>query len=308
MNKKKIIENAKTAQKETEDIEFKEKFDINSHQDWCEIIKDIIAIANSGEGCIIFGIKDDATPSGFNITHLLKTDPSKITDQIVKYTGLQFSAFDIQKIKIKGRDVVALIIGRSPFPIVFINPGTYDIGKGKQKMAFAKGTVYFRHGAKSEPGNSQDLQKFIEREIKQERNILFRNIRKVAKAPTDYMVKVLPPKVVESKSKNAKPIRIVSNPNAPAYRKIAPDKSHPYRLKELVNTLNEKLKGEIEVKSYDIQCVRKIYKIDNKPKYYYKSKFASPQYSDDFVQWIIRQFKKNNSFFNEAKIKCKKVS
>ena len=35
----------------------------------------------------------------------------------------------------------------------------------KQKTAFSAGTVYFRHGAKSEPGTSEDLRASLEREL-----------------------------------------------------------------------------------------------------------------------------------------------
>ena len=47
-----LIEKAKAAKRESKYIEFKVSFDIDSTQDWCEIIKDIVAIANSGGGII----------------------------------------------------------------------------------------------------------------------------------------------------------------------------------------------------------------------------------------------------------------
>ncbi len=46
----KLIEKALTATCETKFIEFKSRFDVDSKQDWCEVIKDIIAISNSGGG------------------------------------------------------------------------------------------------------------------------------------------------------------------------------------------------------------------------------------------------------------------
>ncbi len=245
-----IIEKAKTAQKETKYIEFKEKIDLNMDKDWCEIIKDIVAITNSGGGCILFGIKNDGTYSEFDITNLFKIDPSKVTDKIAKYTNQQFSDFEIEKIEIRGRDVVALIIYSSPIPIVFVKPGTYNIGEGKQETAFARGTVYFRHGAKSEPGNSQDLEECIKREIERNRIFWLGNIRKVVKAPIGYMVKVLPPTVIESKSKKSNSIRIVDDPNAPAYRKIDSDQAYPYRQKEVVQIVNQKLNGKKTINAY----------------------------------------------------------
>jgi len=41
-----LLERAKTAKRESKYVGFKEKFDIYSSQDWCEIIKDIVAMYN----------------------------------------------------------------------------------------------------------------------------------------------------------------------------------------------------------------------------------------------------------------------
>lgn len=85
-----------------------------------------------------------------------------------------------------------------------------------------------------------------------------------------------------------------------------PDVTHPNRQKEVVQLVNHQLSGRKTITSHDIQCVRKIYKIDgSKPNFYYKSKFASPQYSNAFVDWIVEQFNKDPAFFDKAKQKCK---
>ena len=58
-----LIDKALAAKRESKHIEFKEGFDPASGHDWCESIKDIVAIANSGGGVLIFGlttIRDDA--------------------------------------------------------------------------------------------------------------------------------------------------------------------------------------------------------------------------------------------------------
>lgn len=85
-----------------------------------------------------------------------------------------------------------------------------------------------------------------------------------------------------------------------------PDITHPYRQKEIVQLVNQQLNGRKTINPYDILCVRKIFKIDeSKPNYYYKSKFASPQYSDAFVDWLVEQFNKDATFFDKARKKCK---
>jgi predicted HTH transcriptional regulator len=162
-----LLEKVKYVKRESKYIEFKEKFDISQAQDWCEIIKDIVAIANSGGGWMLIGIKRDGSPSGWDARTILSLDPALMTDKIAKYTEEQFADFDIQEVEKDGHNLAAIQIHVSSIPMVFTQPGTYDIGGGKQKTAFAKGTIYFRHGAKSEPGNSKDLRDCINREIEQ---------------------------------------------------------------------------------------------------------------------------------------------
>jgi len=85
-----------------------------------------------------------------------------------------------------------------------------------------------------------------------------------------------------------------------------PDHTHPHRLKEVVRHVNQKLNNRKTINFYDILCVRKTFKIDeSKPNFFYKSKFASPQYSNTFVDWVVEQFNKDPAFFDKAKQKCK---
>jgi predicted HTH transcriptional regulator len=178
------IERVRNARRESKYIDFKEKLDISQAGEWCEIVKDIVAIANSGGGWILIGAKNDGSPSKADVTEVSTMDPAQITDKIFKYTGEQFSDFDIQEIEKNGNKLAAIQIKGVTIPLIFTQPGNYDIGGGKQKTAFGRGTVYFRHGAKSEPGNSKDLRDCINREIEEVRKSWLGNIRKVVTAPT----------------------------------------------------------------------------------------------------------------------------
>jgi predicted HTH transcriptional regulator len=51
------------AESEAADLDFKASFDPASSGHWCELVKDIVAIANSGGGVIVFGVNDDGTPA-----------------------------------------------------------------------------------------------------------------------------------------------------------------------------------------------------------------------------------------------------
>lgn len=57
---------ALSAKRESKTVDFKSSFDPESNGDWCELIKDFVAIANSGGGVILIGVADDGTASGTN--------------------------------------------------------------------------------------------------------------------------------------------------------------------------------------------------------------------------------------------------
>lgn len=46
-----LIKRGLTAKRESKYIEFKSAFDVESAAEWCEIVKDIVALCNSGGGC-----------------------------------------------------------------------------------------------------------------------------------------------------------------------------------------------------------------------------------------------------------------
>jgi hypothetical protein len=113
-------------------------------------------------------------------------DPAKVTDQIAKYTGEHFSDFEIRKV-IRGQcSVIAFLISPVLVSIVLIEPGTHPLPDGKQqRLAFSKGTVYFRNGAKSEPGNTNDLRCAIERHLTNIRKSWLKGIKKPVRPVLD---------------------------------------------------------------------------------------------------------------------------
>lgn len=92
-----LLKKALSATRESKFIEFKESFDVASSGDWCEIIKDIIALANTGGGMILIGVDNHGKPNGFDIRQVMGCDTADITNKIHKYTGWQFSEFEISE-------------------------------------------------------------------------------------------------------------------------------------------------------------------------------------------------------------------
>src|SRR5713226_2737597 len=84
------------AENESAGLDFKAGFSPFALHDWCELLKDIVAMANTGGGEIVVGVNDDGTPSGQDLAPFLDLDPAMVVDKIQKYTGNHFGDFSIQ--------------------------------------------------------------------------------------------------------------------------------------------------------------------------------------------------------------------
>ncbi len=302
VNRNILLKKAQQAKRESKYVDFKEQFDPNSSRDWKELVKDIVAMANSGGGVIVFGVRNNGTPSGHDVTSILEVDPAHFVDKIFRYTGEQFSGCEIEQTTRRRQEVAALIIEAVHIPMVFLKSGGYEIS-GRQKTAFRVGTVYFRHGAKSEPGNTADIRIVVERELERIRKSWIGNIRKLVKAPAGSGVQVVSP--VELETAPVTRIRVTDDPEAPVLRGADPNRTHPYRGKEAISNFNMRFEGRKEINQYDILCVRKVHSIDGKRQYFYKPQYASPTYSDAFVDWLARRYEEDPLFFDEARQRVK---
>lgn len=289
------------SEKESARLDFKAGFQ-DCTRDWCEVLKDIVAMANSRGGMIVFGIADDGHPSGCDVTSLRLLDPAKITDKIAAYTGVQFADMALLTVERSGSSYPAFVVGRAKTPLVFSKPGTYPLPgeKPSQKTAFSQGTVYVRHGAKSEPATSEDLRQFIERRIEQVGRSWRRGIRRVVTAPDGHEVRVVPPNMKLVPDQDAQEVRLVNHPSAPTARFLNPDATHPYRQKELIPEVIKRLGGKTRVTSHDILCARRIHNTDDDPNFTYASRFGSRQYSAAFADWLAEQFLTDPDFFKKA--------
>jgi hypothetical protein len=281
-------------------VDFKAEWDL-SPASWCELVKDLVAMANSGGGAIVFGVSDGGSPSSADLTPIFELDPAKIADRLRKYTGIDWSGVRVLRAKRGDHQVAVLRVEGARLPIVFTSPGSYDAGGNKQKVAFSVGTVYFRHGPKSEPGTSEDLRQSLERELERIRSSWLDGIQKVVTAPIGATVTVSPSEVRLSGAEDATGVRLVNDENAPAFKAMRTDLLYPFRLKEVVAEVNKLLKGALTVTGHDVMSVRKAHHIDGQPNFFYKPQFSSPQYSQAFAEWMVEQFYADLVFFAKAR-------
>ena len=297
-----LAEAAAAAEGESTRVDFKERFDPNSSRDWCEAVKDIVAMANSGGGCLVFGVRDDGTLSHWDPEPVLKLDPAKVTDRVSKYTSCQFADFEIIATDRLGEAVAVLVISEARIPIIFSKPGTYQVDSSRQKTAFAQGTLYFRHGAKSEPGTTNDIASVMDQRLTEERDRLLKNVRTVLHAPQGYVPILVPQGVQIDPEIPITSIQITGDPNAPELRPSDPDLVYPLRQKEVIEEVNRRLSGRAVFNQHDALCIRNVHQVDEtKPEFFEQRKFGAAQYTLRYVEWIIEQFAADSEFFAKAR-------
>lgn len=292
---------ARTSESAT--VDFKSALDLSTLRDLLEIIEDFAAFANSGGGTILVGLNDDGSPSEADVRPLLKSDPANFSNQIHKYTGQNFSGFEFKACEKQGRAICAIEISPVRVPIVFSRVGEMELPDAKKKTIFALGTVYFRHGAKSEPGTSQDLSEFLERELENTRSSWLDGIKKVVEAPPGSKFAVLPFEATPTATAiNVSKVTLAHGPNAEPHSVLSVDTTHPYRQKEVVSEVNRRLNGARPIVGHDVFCVRVAHAIDTQVSFCYIQKFASPRYSEQFVEWLVAQHALCATFFGDARI------
>jgi hypothetical protein len=298
--KKELIDKAQGSGSETADLDFKREWDHKEAADFIEIVKDVVAMANSGGGIIVLGVDDDgkvATPSD----RTKACDPAYLNDKVFKYTGVQATFVETIKIAKGGVELDAIFVSGTDTPIPFVNPGTYELPDKKQKTVFGRGCVYFRHGAKSEPSTFDDFRRFLEREFQRRKLFLMEGIAKVVEAPTASSIVVVDEKTDSAGPVATTAVRLTTDPTAPMMSAPMVDKTHPYRQKELLKRVNERLPAGRHISTHDFLCIRRAQAIHRDLKYCYNMNWSSPRYSDACVDWLVEQITRDVSFVHRAR-------
>ena len=288
VNVDRLLQRAAEAQRESKRVVLAEDFDPTREGDWIEVIKHVVALANSGGGVVVVSEPE--------LAH------EEIRGRLARYAAPQFGGWEIYPVSREGETWTAIVVADvEGVPLVFTHEGRYVDRSGEERVAFTPGSLLFRHGARSEAATGEDVRRFITRQLDATRQQWLANIRAVMHAPGGAEIAVVE---TAERDEQGRPtlIRLTTDPTAPLYGQIDPDLSHPYRQKEVVREVNARLDGRV-VNAFDILSVRRIHEIseETRPDFVHVPKFGSPQYSDAFVDWLVEQDTKDPEFFSQAK-------
>jgi hypothetical protein len=274
----KLLERAAAAKRASKAVAFHERFDIP------ELTRDVAALANSGGGVILLGVHRDGSPSGAEVPPLT---PSVLRAAIARHTGDEFGDVEVETVDRSGTPVTAVVVGPAhEAPVPYLDDGA---------AAF-----YARHGAKSVPATRADLRRFIDRRVKELRREWLSGIRQVVTAPRGSEIVAIE-RTEDEAGETA--IRITTDRNAPLYRAVDWDVTHPYRQKEVLQEVNARLPEDAAINAYDIQSVKRVHEIDDvtRPDFVHRPRFGWFQYSRDFVHWLVAQWERDPQFFAKAR-------
>jgi len=100
---------------------------------------------------------------------------------------------------------------------------------------------------------------------------------------------------------NLQPVRIVTDPQAPALQPQDVDRLYPWRQKDLLRELNGRL-GRRFLNSYDIQAVRRQHRLDEHPDFVFNLPGAGRRYSPAAAEWMLEQHARDPEFFHQARM------
>src|SRR3990172_6473183 len=129
----------------------KRSFETNSQKADLELVKDVVAMANSGGGTLVFG-RTDTDVFGLSEAEVSALDSARVSDLVDKFIAPNTIRLSHSVQRLAGEKVIlTLTIDPEPYPIVISRDGTWrPPGEKLDKSILRRGDVWVRHSSKNE--------------------------------------------------------------------------------------------------------------------------------------------------------------
>jgi hypothetical protein len=152
--------------------------------------------------------------------------------------------------------------------------------------------------AVSMPGTSTTIERSFEGVSERDWVELFRRIAAMERGGRVTLTVTIEPNDVK---RPPEPVRIVTDPAAPALQPQDVDRLYPWRQKDLVRELNQRI-GRRMLNSYDVQAVRRHHRLDERPDFVFNLHGAGRRYSPAVAEWMMDEYRHDAEFFHQARI------
>jgi hypothetical protein len=171
------------SRKEPPDIEFKLGFD-GSNASWLDVLKHLVAMANSGGGTLVFGVDRDGARRGLPGSLLAVFDPANITNKLRKYSpGNVTTAY--RELVVGSLQFGFLLVDGSESIGVFESDGNFQMPDGKPGRSFVRGIVYVRVPGSTREATQRDLDALVHRIAERRVSAFLARIERIAKVPDE---------------------------------------------------------------------------------------------------------------------------
>ena len=157
--------------RESTKLDYKQSYS-GTTRDKVEVTKDLVAMANTAGGYIVFGVNDAGERTGLDEAALPALDEARLRAQVQSYLSAGLDLFVDSSIVLEDRHFAIVTVLRSArSPLVFSSLGTYanEENGGKQTTVFRPGDVFVRRGSASQRWDQEDVQAIYARVVERER-------------------------------------------------------------------------------------------------------------------------------------------
>ncbi len=150
-------------QREENELDFKERYDLSDRQSYVEFVCDAVAMANTEGGYLVIGVAEEKkevnkfVPVGLSEDQVSSLDVTKLLNKIKSYidTDFQLKLQIHQLSEFDNKRLALVFVPQSTYlPIVFSKMGQYPNKKSEQHpiMRFRQGDVFVRRDVASVEG------------------------------------------------------------------------------------------------------------------------------------------------------------
>jgi hypothetical protein len=169
-------------------LERKVDYDPSNPSSRLQLVKEIVAMANSHGGTIRIGESDDGRCPGVDDERASALDPARVCDLVDSFIAPEHLELTHQTgpSDEPGRVVVEIVVPAHPRPpLVFTKDGNYRSRNDRQEYAFRRGDVYVRKGTKAERATRADFLTWTNDAVERERERWRSRMSLVAELPPD---------------------------------------------------------------------------------------------------------------------------
>ena len=201
-------------------LELKRQF-IPGPREWAELARDVVALANSGGGLVVFGIADDCTRIGLSASLTSVLDPAKLIDQLRRKAPSASIRTEYVEVVYYRKRFGCLLVSSVVVPLVFDVEWGYNDSAGNHHLVIRPGLLYVRTPGRSGPAREIDVREVWQHSVDLATQKTLARIERVASLPPDAELIVSSgPKsdtgFVLVSGSEGRPVRIVDDPSAPA--------------------------------------------------------------------------------------------